>query len=95
MREDLSFIPSFADWVRRIRPEPWMGRAQPIHREVDPFAIPIGATVVGSAPGSSRAEEEGEGRTGRAVSGREEHVRGAPENLDDLESVRLRCGAQA
>jgi hypothetical protein len=38
VREDLGFIPSFADWVRRIRPEPWMGRAQPIHREVDPFA---------------------------------------------------------
>ena len=39
VREDLGFIPSFADWVRRIRPEPWMGRAQPIHREVDPFAV--------------------------------------------------------
>ena len=36
--EDLGFIPSFADWVRCIRPEPWMGRAQPIHRDVDPFA---------------------------------------------------------
>jgi hypothetical protein len=36
--EDLGFIPSFADWVRCIRPEPWMGRAQPIHRQVDPFA---------------------------------------------------------
>jgi len=39
VREDLGFIPSFADWVRSIRPEPWMGRAQPIQREVDPFAI--------------------------------------------------------
>ena len=37
--EDLGFIPSFADWVRQIRPEPWMGRAQPIERSVDPFAI--------------------------------------------------------
>jgi hypothetical protein len=27
IREDLGFIPSFADWVRAIRPEPWMGRA--------------------------------------------------------------------
>ena len=36
--EDLGFIPSFVDWVRCIRPEPWMGRAQPIHRDVDPFA---------------------------------------------------------
>ena len=25
--EDLGRIPSFADWVRCIRPEPWMGRA--------------------------------------------------------------------
>ena len=41
--EDLGFIPSFADWVRCIRPEPWMGRAQPIHRDVDPFATqPVG-----------------------------------------------------
>ena len=38
VREDLGFIPGFADWVRCIRPEPWMGRAQPIHRDVDPFA---------------------------------------------------------
>ena len=37
--EDLGFVPSFADWVRSIRPEPWMGRAQPIHRLVDPFAM--------------------------------------------------------
>ncbi len=27
--EDFGFIPSFADWVRSIRPEPWMGRRQP------------------------------------------------------------------
>jgi hypothetical protein len=35
--EDLGFIPSFADWVRCIRPERWMGRAQQIHKIVDPF----------------------------------------------------------
>ena len=28
VREDLGFIPSFGDWVKAIRPEPWMGRAQ-------------------------------------------------------------------
>ena len=39
VREDLGFIPSFADWARRIRPESWMGHAQPIHRNVDPFAM--------------------------------------------------------
>ena len=38
VREDLGFIPGFADWARCIRAEPWMGRAQPIHLEVDPFA---------------------------------------------------------
>jgi hypothetical protein len=27
VREDLGFIPSFADWVKSIRPEPWMGKA--------------------------------------------------------------------
>lgn len=36
VREDLRFIPSFADWARCIRPEAWMGRAQPIERDVDP-----------------------------------------------------------
>jgi hypothetical protein len=25
VREDLGFVPSFADWVKAIRPEPWMG----------------------------------------------------------------------
>ena len=39
--EDLGFIPGFADWARCIRPEPWMGRAQPIHRQLDPFAATV------------------------------------------------------
>ena len=26
VREDFGRIPSFADWARAIRPEPWMGR---------------------------------------------------------------------
>lgn len=30
VREDLGFIPSFADWVKTIRPESWMGRATKI-----------------------------------------------------------------
>lgn len=46
--EDLGFIPSFADWVRCIWPEPWMGRAQPIHKLVDPFAIPPGERMTAS-----------------------------------------------
>ena len=27
VREDLGFIPSFVDWARLIRPQPWMARA--------------------------------------------------------------------
>jgi len=36
VKEDLGFIPSFADWVKAIRPEPWMGRAEKIEALVDP-----------------------------------------------------------
>ena len=36
VKEDLGFIPSFADWVKAIRPEPWMGRAERIEALVDP-----------------------------------------------------------
>ena len=36
VREDLGFIPSFADWVKAIRPEPWMGRTEKIETLVDP-----------------------------------------------------------
>ena len=36
VKEDLGFIPSFADWVKAIRPEPWMGRVQRIEAELDP-----------------------------------------------------------
>ncbi|MGO9547091.1 MAG: DUF6915 family protein [Rhodomicrobium sp.] len=43
VKEDLGLIPSFADWVRFIRPEPWMGRAQPLGKILDPFAGGIAA----------------------------------------------------
>ncbi|WP_072387100.1 hypothetical protein [Hyphomicrobium sp. CS1BSMeth3] len=36
VREDLGRIPSFADWVRAIRPEPWMGRATRLSLEPAP-----------------------------------------------------------
>lgn len=46
VKEDLGFIPSFADWVKTIRPEPWMGRALKIEAEVDRFAAePEGAAA--------------------------------------------------
>lgn len=35
-KEDLGFIPGFADWVKAIRPEPWMGRTGKIEAGVDP-----------------------------------------------------------
>lgn len=38
VKEDLGHIPSFADWARSIRPEPWMGRTQRIEREVEPLS---------------------------------------------------------
>jgi hypothetical protein len=34
--EDLGRIPSFADWVRCIRPEPWMGR---VGRRLDGIVV--------------------------------------------------------
>lgn len=34
VREDLGFIPSFADWVKAIRPESWMGRALPLEGSI-------------------------------------------------------------
>ena len=40
VREDLGFIPSFADWVKAFRPEPWMGRAMKIEAELDPHCSP-------------------------------------------------------
>jgi hypothetical protein len=36
VREDLGRIPSFADWVRAIRPEAWMGRATTLGLKDDP-----------------------------------------------------------
>jgi hypothetical protein len=45
VREDLGFIPSFADWVKTIRPEPWMGRAQRLDAPAPPSLI---ATAGGS-----------------------------------------------
>lgn len=44
VREDLGFIPSFADWVKAIRPEPWMGRAQKLE---DAFPLQLVAATGG------------------------------------------------
>jgi len=37
VREDLGFIPSFADWVKAIRPETCMGRALNLDDGEPPF----------------------------------------------------------
>jgi hypothetical protein len=42
VREDLGFIPSFADWVKAIRPQPWMGRAVKLENEGLP--VPMGSS---------------------------------------------------
>jgi hypothetical protein len=42
VREDLGLIPSFADWARAIRPEPWMGRTSKLHVEHEPFVVIAG-----------------------------------------------------
>ena len=41
VQQDLGFIPSFADWMRAIRPLPWMGRTgrlddRPDHATAEP-----------------------------------------------------------
>jgi len=42
VREDMGCIPSFADWVRAIRPEPWMGRSTTLGLEDDPRGACVG-----------------------------------------------------
>jgi hypothetical protein len=40
VREDLGRIPSFADWARAIRPEPWIGRADRLAIAIDDGGAP-------------------------------------------------------
>ncbi len=35
VHEDLGRIPTAADWLRHIRPQPWMNRARPLSRELE------------------------------------------------------------
>ena len=39
VKDDLGFIPSFADWMRAIRPLPWMGRADRLDDRSDRAAV--------------------------------------------------------
>lgn len=53
VREDLGFIPSFAEWVKAIRPEPWMGRALKLETEApQPAACGLPDLNSGSEPRS-------------------------------------------
>lgn len=55
--EDLGRIPSFADWVRAIRPEPWMGRASGIEGIENCMLSHMGAQA--AASGEGRADADG------------------------------------
>lgn len=35
VQEDLGWIPSAADWLRQIKPQPWMNRPQRLSRELN------------------------------------------------------------
>lgn len=61
--EDLGRIPSFADWVRCIRPEPWMGRRSEIAGGDGDGSAREGAWKAiggGDGVGSTRASAQGE-----------------------------------
>ena len=52
VREDLGFIPSFADWVKAIRPEPWMGRAVKLEVAESQAMVCDLADPISDSPGS-------------------------------------------
>jgi hypothetical protein len=52
VREDLGFIPSFADWARAVRPEPWMGRTQKLNIDPNPGTSGMAETGEDSLNGS-------------------------------------------
>lgn len=35
LREDFGFIPNLSDWIRSIKPEPWMTRAKDLAAELE------------------------------------------------------------
>jgi hypothetical protein len=46
VKEDLGRIPSASDWLRCIRPEPWMGRAEKLELEQQTGDRPLGARAL-------------------------------------------------
>lgn len=58
--EDLGQIPTVSDWLRCLRPEPWMGRTQKLDVEVEHESIPaVSESLEESGSGS---EENGSRR---------------------------------
>jgi hypothetical protein len=53
VREDLGWIPSFADWARLIAPEPWMLKGNPLDEPACP-AVGNAASAGGGIPVRSR-----------------------------------------
>jgi hypothetical protein len=61
VREDLGFIPSFADWAQAIRPKRWMGRASKVvqaehdteGKNADTPGAAMASLLVGADPAAS------------------------------------------
>ena len=61
VREDLGFIPSFADWAKAIRPKRWMGRASKLiqtehdeeGKQADGSGAAMASLLVGADPAAS------------------------------------------
>jgi hypothetical protein len=53
VKEDLGFIPSFADWMRAIRPLPWMGRAGRLEERPDQAPAPQDGSTQPRYPSAS------------------------------------------
>jgi hypothetical protein len=51
VREDLGFIPSFADWAMAIRPKRWMGRASKVIQGEE--EKPVASLLAGADPAPS------------------------------------------
>ena len=51
VREDLGFIPSFADWAMAIRPKRWMGRAPKVIQGEE--EKPVASLLAGADPAPS------------------------------------------
>ena len=57
VREDLGFIPTLADWLACIQPQPWMGRGRKLSMEDVPLS-----TEAAGGPASGAGDG---GQTGR------------------------------